>query len=146
LGDLISDPQWVEATKMDKRIIKQVYGQITNAIKEVAPEMTPALEAYHGFMKDVYRPVVKTLFKGGKVTEKSLRGVMTKGGERATQQAFEALGQMAGTSQQALKDIGKFIGRQQSKKVLGYAVGGGAGAYALHRWLTDKLLQSRQYK
>lgn len=137
IGDMLSSKDWIEATKTNKATLKYVFNELGNLMKAKHPEVSSSLNAYSNFMKDVYRPAEKTLFRSGKIVEKPLRGALKKGAERTTQQAFESLGKSVETSKQALKDMSKFIGREQLKKVI---KGGliGYGGYEVLKKLTGK--------
>ena len=130
IGDILSSKDWIEATKTNKATLKHVFNELGNLMKETHPDVSSSFDAYSGFMKEIYRPAEKVLFRSGRVVEKPLRGALKSRTERTTQQAFENLGKSVETSKQALKDIGKFTGRQQIKTVA-KRIGAGYVGYEL---------------
>lgn len=118
LADKMSGKDWLDATKLAKANIKQAYGAISEAIKEVHPEMKGSLDAYHYFMKDIYTPVKKILNTGGQIVEKKLRTVLQPGSERSKQVALEEFSRLWNEAPRLIKDVIKFNTRQGLKRGL----------------------------
>lgn len=138
LGDFMTGRGWVEATKKTQQSIRQSYGYVANAMRKTAPEIKESITAYSQFMKK-YNLVNKTLRDtGGNIMEKKLRSAFEPGAERGKQIAWEKLSQQSPEINQIMKDMKKFVGRQQMKRFLAKGLGGSLAYYLLHRLIAQK--------
>jgi len=118
LGDQMTSTAWDEAPNALKAATHDAYSNLRNLMVEAEPKLKPALDAYHYFMQDFYKPVKKVLETGGNMVEKKLRTAVTPGAERTTQKALEGLSQIGPEGGRALKDVSKFIGRHKTKRMV----------------------------
>ena len=100
LGDLIGSPQmWEEAPKKEIQHVKQIYGEINQAMKTAADKtgkpISQALDAYSEFM-DKYHLVNKTVVdKAGNAMGNYLKETFKSTAEPALQEAWKDVSKMS---------------------------------------------------
>lgn len=126
IGDLFATDAWQkEAPNQAKAIARQIYGIISQSIKDAAPEAKEPITDYHNFM-DIFRQVNKTLRSPmGTILEKRFRGALKPGSERQYQIAWREMQKYIPRLRQIIIDVQKFNQRQTFK----------AGAKRIAPWL-----------
>lgn len=133
LGDQMTGKAWNEASKKTQQVIKQEYGRVAKAMRSAYPELSEPINAYSTFMKK-YSLVNKTVRDSlGNTKETSFLTAMKREGAsgKETFEAWKSLSKENPDIAQAVKDMGKFIGRQHTKKIIKTALPYIAGASSL---------------
>jgi hypothetical protein len=135
VGELINTPKiWEEAPKKELRVVKQLYGQINNAMKSAARSVgkpiDEALDAYSKFM-DNYHLMNPTLVdSAGNAMGNKLRNAFRVGAEPAVKQAWAEISK---SSPEIKKIMGTMKQREIIKNLLKVGGYGGGGAYVAHK-------------
>jgi len=144
LDDHMTTRSWGESSKISQTRTKEMYAIIRRAMGKAAPEINKPFTVFSNFMKNIYRPTIRTVKKTtGQIVEKPLKATLKSTGEQATKEALKRLGKESPASAQAIKDVQKYIGRQATKEGLKRAVRLGAGlgipAYIINRIIRSAL-------
>jgi len=123
LADQMTGKDWIEATSQIKDNIRQMFMVSGDYMKKTVPELSSLFDEYSGYIKNVYEPATKVLYRGETVAERPIRAAIRQGAEESVQKVFEALSNMSETSKRALSDLEKYAGRMATKRAIGKAAG-----------------------
>jgi hypothetical protein len=118
IDDFMTKGDWAKGTTdLMKRQYKDAYFVIRDAIHKTdkTGSIKSADAAYHYFLK-FYDDVMSKINPQGKVSEKGFRSIFSQGAEGRIKEAFEILGKIDPKFAQVTKQVGKFVGRTETKK------------------------------
>lgn len=120
---------------------ENIYWTISGELEKIGGKAYQGLtQEYKGF-KQAERLAKKLFFRQGIPSNEALRGVV----DIPTEKAIRSLSKQLPKTEQFAQAFEAWRRGQGVKKALRVGVGGGALAYALHRYLTGKLLGNKEY-
>ena len=120
---MMTDKDFIKVTKNPKLIVKDVRKVIAKMLGEVDPSIQPVMDDFSNFM-DKWDDIDDIITDPkGRIKEKSLRELFSRGGDRTKQKFLEDVSDTIVQADDLIRDIKQFNARQFRKGIVGAGLG-----------------------